>query len=118
MNRRDIVRLLVLNTISDDYENVDQVILPNVAGHLARLGMAIERSEIVSALSGLIEDGLARAYLLSREQPYATELQGMPRVDLIEEDFKTYFCITRDGMDFLRSGKTGWPFDDEGNLRN
>jgi hypothetical protein len=79
MNRGELVRLLVLNAISDDYENVDQAILRYVVEQLAKLGMAIERAEIVIALGGLIQDGLAKAYLLSGTEPYSTELRGMPR---------------------------------------
>jgi hypothetical protein len=61
MNRKELVRCLVLNAISDDYENVDQVILRDVAEHGAKCGLSIERCEIVEALAGLIEDGLATA---------------------------------------------------------
>jgi len=117
MNRGEIVGLLVLNAISDDYENVDQVILRYVVEQLAKLKVAIERPEIVNALGGLIQDGLAKAYLLSGTEPYSTELHGMPPLDAVEEDFKTYFCITKKGIDLLLAGKTDWPFDDEGNLR-
>jgi hypothetical protein len=31
MTRSEFVRLLVLNSICDDFENVDQIILPDVA---------------------------------------------------------------------------------------
>jgi hypothetical protein len=117
MNRGELVRLLVLNAISDDYENVDQVILRYVVEQLAKLGMAIERSEIVIALGGLIQDGLAKAYLLSGTEPYSTEFRGMPPLDVVEENFKTYFNITKKGRDLLLADKTDWPFDDEGNLR-
>lgn len=75
MNRGELVRLLVLNAISDDYENVDQVIFRYVVEQLSKLGMAIERSEIVSVLGGLIQDALAKAYLLSGSEPFSTELQ-------------------------------------------
>ena len=53
----------------DDYENVDQIILPTVAKLAAsEYGLTIERPEVVSALAGLVADGLAKAYLLSGEQ--------------------------------------------------
>jgi hypothetical protein len=65
MNRSELGRRLVLNSISDDYENVGQVILWDVAEDGAKCGLTIERSEIVDALGVLIEDGLAKAYLLS-----------------------------------------------------
>jgi hypothetical protein len=117
MNRGELVRLLVLNAISDDYENVDQVILRYVGEQLAKLDIAIERPEIVNVLGGLIQDGLAKAYLLSGTEPYSTELHGMPPLDVVEEYFKTYFYITKKGVDLLLSGRKEWPFDDEGNVR-
>jgi hypothetical protein len=117
MNRREFVRRLVLRTISDDYENVDQIILPDVAAHGAKCGLTIDRSEIVAALRGLIEDGLAKAYLLSGRKPYAADLQGMPQIDLIEEDFKTYFYITKKGIDLHLSDDKWFPIDDDDNLR-
>jgi len=55
---------MVLRAISDDYENMDQVILRDVAKNGAKLGLAVGRSDIVDALAGLIEDELAKAYFL------------------------------------------------------
>jgi len=108
---------LVLSEISDDYENIDQVILPEVSKVCAKCGLVIERSEIVDALARLIQDGLAKAYELSCWEPFSTELHGMPVVDLVEEDFKTYFYITKQGKDFHLSDDTWWPFDDQEELR-
>jgi hypothetical protein len=87
-----------LNAISDDFENVDQVILRDVAHDGAKCGLMIARSEVVLALAGLVEDGMAKAYLLSGRDPFSNELQGMPALDLVEKDFKTYFYITKKGM--------------------
>jgi hypothetical protein len=116
MERIDLIRCMVLNEICDDYENVDQIILPSVARDCAKLGFVVERSQIVNALGVLIEDGLAKAYLLSgRKKP--EELQGMPSLDVIEEDFKTYFYVTPKGMELHLSDDSWWPFDDEGNPR-
>lgn len=100
MNRTEFVRRLALMEISDDFENVDQVILRHVAERGSRCGLKIARSEIVDALAGLIEDGLAKAYDLSAagtKDPFSTEIQGMPEINLVEENFKTYFYITRRG---------------------
>ena len=116
MNRSELIRRMVLNTMCDDYENVDQIILPVVARDCAKLGLSVERSEIVKTLSELVSDGLAKAYLLSAWEPFSTEFQGMPPVDVVEEDFKTYFYVTKMGMDFHRSDDTWWPFDDEDNV--
>jgi len=118
MNRTELVQLLVLSEICDDYENVDQIILPRVSEDAAKHGLAIERTEIVNALAGLIQDGLAKAYRLSSHQPYSTELQGMPPLDVIEEYFETFFWATKRGIELRRSHMTSWPFDDEGELRS
>lgn len=117
MTRREFIRRLVLNEITDDYENVDQVVFREVAKVGAKLGWTIERSEVVAALDGLIEDGLAKAYILSGRKPYATEIEGMPSLEVVEKDFKTYFYVTKKGMDLHLSDETWWPFDDDGNLR-
>jgi hypothetical protein len=104
---------MVLNSISNDYENVDQTILRDVRKDCAKLGLAVERPEIVDALAGLVKDGLAKAYILSGWEPFSQELTGMPPLDLVEEDFKTYFYITKKGMDLHLSDLAWRPFDDE-----
>ncbi len=68
-----------MDEICDDYENVDQVILPSVARDCAKLGFVVERSHILNALGELIESGLANAYLLSGRKP--EELRGVPPLD-------------------------------------
>jgi hypothetical protein len=105
---------MVLKAICDDYENVDQVIFRDVAGDGANLGLTIARSEIVDSLAELIADGLANAYLLSSGEPCSTELQGMPSLDVIEENFTTYFYITKKGMDLHMSDNMWWPFAADG----
>jgi hypothetical protein len=45
-------------------------------------------------------------------EPGSTEFPGMPPVDIVEEDFKTYFYITKKGMDFHLSDETWWLFGD------
>jgi hypothetical protein len=105
---------LVLNSISDDYENVDQVILRDVAQDGAKLGLTLDRSDVVEALASLVRDDLAKAYRLSGFAPYSTELPGMPPLDVVEEDFKTYFYITKKGMDLHLSDDSWWPFDEDG----
>jgi hypothetical protein len=111
MSRSELVRRLILNAISDDYENVDQVILRQVAADGSKLGLAIGRAEVVDALAGLVEDGLAKAYDLSGTGPFCTELKTMPPLDDIEEDFHTYFYITKPGMDFHRSDDSWFPWE-------
>lgn len=114
MIRSELVRRLVLNSISDDFENVDQVILRDVAETAAKCGLTVERAEVVDALAGLVKDGLAYILGGSGRDPFSGELQGMPPMDVIEEDFKTYFYLTRKGMDFHLSDDAWWPLDEDG----
>jgi hypothetical protein len=107
MDRSEIIRRLVLSEIADDYENVDQCIFPYVSEECGKRGVKVERSDIVEALAGLIGDGLAKAYVLSSREPHASELSGMPSVEIVEEDFETYFYITRKGLDLLDAWD-GW----------
>jgi hypothetical protein len=116
MDPKELIRRLVRNSISDDYENVDQVILRDVARDCAKLGITVERADVVDALGELIKDGLARAYNLSSTEP-VKELQGMSPLDFAEEYFETYFYITGKGMDLHLSDDTWWPFDDWGEPR-
>lgn len=102
----------------DDFENVDQIILPVVARDCAKLGLSVERPEIVKTVSDLVSDGLAKAYVLPgpNRDPFSGELEGMPSIDVVEEYFTTYFYLTKRGMDFHRSNDKWWPFDDEDNV--
>ena len=119
MVRSEFVRWLVLNSICDDFENVDQVILRDVAEGAAKCGLTVERLEVVEALASLIEGGFAKAYILSADSrdPFSGELQGMPPMDVIEEYFKTYFFRTKKGLELQISDDSWWPFDDEGEPR-
>jgi hypothetical protein len=119
VNRSGLVRLLVLDTICDDFESVDQVILREVAEQGHKCGLNIGRSEVVDALAGLVQDGLAKAYDLSAcgRDPFSGELPGMPSLGVVKEDFNTYFYITKKGRDLQLSDDGSWPFDDNGLLR-
>ena len=44
MERRELIRRLVLNSICNDFENVDQTILRDVTRDGSKLGLTIERS--------------------------------------------------------------------------
>lgn len=101
--------MLVLNAICDDYENIDQTILPTVIRDSAECGReGIDRPEIVEALTGLVGEGLAEAFTLSSHEPFSARIDGMPLVDAIEEDFITYFLITERGMQ-LHLADDAWP---------
>jgi hypothetical protein len=104
MERLELIRLLVLRSVSDDFENVDQTILRDAAREGARFGLTVERCDVVDALKTLLEDGLAKAYLLTPTMgpdPFAGEIPGMPSLDVIEEYFETFFYITKKGIAYL-----------------
>ncbi len=103
----------------DDFENIDQIILPTVAREAGKCGLAIDRAEVVEAVRSLVEHGFAKAYDLSvrGDSPFAGELPGMPPVDVVEDErsFKTYFYVTEQGLEFHHSNSAWWPFQDDDN---
>jgi hypothetical protein len=111
MERSELIRRLVLNAICDDYENVDQIIFPQVSTDGAKLGLTIVRADVVDALATLISDGLAKAYVLTPDTG-SRDLPGMPPLHVVEELFETYFYITQKGMDLHMSDDSWWPFQD------
>ncbi len=54
MTRSELMRRLVLNATCDDYENVDRIIPKDVRERGERLGLRIERAEVVNTLAGLV----------------------------------------------------------------
>jgi len=117
VTRREYVRMEVLNSICDGCENVDQEILSMVNMDADKTGITIRRAEVVEAMTGLVESGLAKAWHLSQWPGESVELDGMPPMDEIEEFFKTYFFITEKGMQVHLSDDSWLPVDDDGNLR-
>ena len=91
---------MVLNAMCDDFENVDQIILPKVARDCTKLGLSVDRSEIVKSLSELVSDGLAKAYLLSGQIRSLENFRACRRSMSWRRDFKTYFYITKKGNGF------------------
>ena len=113
MTRTELIRLLVLREICDDFENVDQIILPNISRDGASYGFTVERPEVVEALAWLVTEGLAKAYILSSRPPHETQIGGMPSIDHVEDDFRTYFLATDNGRHLHRADDSWWPFGDE-----
>jgi hypothetical protein len=120
MTRPEFVQRLILNSMCDDFENLDQVILRDVAGVAAKCGLTVELPEVVENLRMLVEAGLAKAYDLSAttDNPFSGELQGMPPLDTPEDYFRTYFYPTQNGMELHESDETWWPLDANDVLRS
>jgi hypothetical protein len=108
-DRHEIIRRMVLNSICDDFENVDQVILRDTAAWGPKLGLTVTRPDVVRALTSLVADGMAKAYLLSHSQD---PLDAMPDISEPEERFETYFFITPKGMEVHRADEN-WPYEDD-----
>jgi hypothetical protein len=112
MNQQELLRLLVLVEIADDYEEANHV-YDNVAKRAAACGIAANRQSVYLLLLELVEQGLARSYVI-RQDPIV-EFDGVPKLDQIEG-----YCFFRTdkGLEiFLAAREAGpWPFDDEGDL--
>jgi hypothetical protein len=62
--------------------------------------LTIERFDVVEALQKLIAQGLEKAYVLPgpAKNPFPGELEGMPSLEIVEENFRAYFYATRMGI--------------------
>ncbi len=69
--RNEMLRLIVLSTIADDYESF-RIIAHETSERSAKLGLAVNHEMILDVLADLILQGLAKAYVLSPQVPYAT----------------------------------------------
>jgi len=115
--RRQLVLRIVLNEISDDYENLK--ITKQVHRTSSDCRMTVSHHEILQALTDLITAKLAKAYRLSNGvepidgMPSATEI-GSPDAPAVEDAF---FWITKKGMKLQLAAYSDWPFDDDNQLR-
>ena len=63
MERDELVRSIVMDAIADDYEDL-QTVVGEVSCWSSEHGLALTHGEILDALTGLIDEGLAKAYRL------------------------------------------------------
>lgn len=114
MDRRELIKELIFWSMSDDFENIDQIILPTVSREASELGIAVTRADIVEALTQLVKDGMAKAYMLGPGtiNAFSGELSGRPEVVAVEEGFQTYFYVTKHGLDFYNARRTYGPGDE------
>jgi hypothetical protein len=107
MTRYELIRMLVLNEISDDYEE-PQHIYERLAALGCQPGLAIEPREVSRALIDAVELGWAKAYDLSRDPAQET-----PVSQVVDRANDYYYWITPRGRE-VQSAFNGWPFDDNG----
>jgi hypothetical protein len=116
MTRAELIRMFVLDSFCDDYEDIEQITkyMDDVG---PKCGMIISPDEIVQALRELIELGYATAWKLSCWGEPPQEYSGMPPPADIKHPWGAYFYISPAGMDVHMAGHPGWPFDEEGGLQ-
>jgi hypothetical protein len=107
MTRYEVTRMLVLNEISDDYEEIGHV-RERVVVLCLQCGLPVESADVSRALIDLVKLGWARAYDLSKDPP--EESAGVPQ---LEEVGEYYYWATAQGRD-VQGSFGGWPFDDKG----
>lgn len=112
MNRAELISLLALDAMADDYESFNQIC--KGLGEFARdCGVTIGSLEIQQTLATLISAGLAKAYRVSGTSSFE-EIHGMPPEEEIDDPWTWYFLITHDGIAKLSLDGEQLPFDDEG----
>ena len=87
ISRRELIRLMVLIEIPDDYENVDQ-------------GDSAARRRTSSQV-WIGDRALRDRGCIGRADPgrVGQGVEVMPPLDVIEQDFETYFYVTKKGKD-------------------
>ena len=93
MGRAEIIQIIVLNEVSDDYENLAHIQEFGIP-YGQQNGIAISAEDVVSALINLIGAGLVSAYD-SYAKPVA-EVKGPLSVEQMEE---LYFYQTSKGKE-------------------
>jgi hypothetical protein len=109
-----LVRMLTLNEMSDDYENLAVSLEMPLLQMGREAGFAIERSDIVEALKELVELGWAKAWHLTSAA--AEEFDHLPSLEEMEDFYGAWFHITDAGRK-AQNEYDAWPFDDEGEIR-
>ncbi len=111
MTRRDLIWLLVLAEISDDYEEPEHI-QERVARRAEICGTLAEAEDVRQSLIELVNSGFAKVYRLSPKAPVA-EIPEFPAADSYGD---YYYYITKEGKDALAAKRDRWPLDGEDSL--
>ncbi len=108
MNRRELIGLLILNGVADDYHNLWEIL--DDTGELAvQCGLKVQPSEVRAELMSLIEGGLVKSWRLSPIPPFVEAAAGVSP----DGADSHYFLITDEGIQVLKSLAGSWPFDED-----
>jgi hypothetical protein len=113
MTRSDLLKMFVLNEISDEYLKVAEI-TKRVEDLGSACGMILEPNEIIRALGDLMQTKLARGYLLTPTSKPPKEIGRIPAPADME---KYYFRVTKKGMERQLALDKDWPFDADNVLR-
>jgi hypothetical protein len=116
-SRRGLVRMFVLNSMADDYENLSVSIIPALNRDGADCGMTIEKDEVVQALREAVELGWVKAYKLYASSRKPDEFGRMPTLEEMEDPMGAWFDLTEAGRKVQMAEFEGWPFDENNVLR-
>lgn len=116
MTRAELIRMFALNSMCDDYEDIEQITKWTVHWG-SECGIAISHEDIIQALRELIEMGHAKAWDLTQPKPEPIkEYRGMPTPEEISE-FDPYFFRTQSGLESSKPLMSDRLFDESNNLR-
>ena len=106
MEGPDILKVLVLSEVSDDYEEIEHILF-QLTPLADKFDLTIRLIEVRQALIELIETGLVKAYQLSPGHRSAEEIQGIPpeNIDGI------YYLVTDSGKLKLNAWSRLPPFE-------
>jgi hypothetical protein len=110
MRRFDLIQMLVLDEISDDFEE-PQHIHERLAHLSERCQLTITQENVRQALTDLVQSGRAKAYRLSLGDP-GEEIQGAPPPERAND---YYYWITDEGRK-IQEAFDGCPFDGRGGM--
>lgn len=105
--RYELIRMLALNALSDDYEEPLHV-AEQVAAIGRHYGFPVGAPDVTRALLDLVGLGWAKAYDLRTGAP--SELQGLPSA---ERAGQYYYWITAQGR-AAQCSFNDWPFEEDG----
>ena len=111
MTRGELLRLLILEDVCDDYEEIEHI-TGSVTVLAQKCGINVTRDEIVQELMNPIDAALVKAYRLFSSRRPAEAFDGRPPLTELEESGGyTYFLITENGMKVHLANDHRWRFD-------